>query len=175
MFNRIWVEGLTSTWTMHTIVPVHKLGNPLLPENCQTIMIHNQQIVLRILEAKLNIYTEVEEIQAPSQAGCRRAFCTTDHILTLHCLVDQSKAQKKQLYRSFIGLWYVPRKRLRALQFPSNMMWAMYALYAQVSWWIRCPRRWTQAPFVCSKDAHAPILNIINYQPQVVLYHHMYS
>ena len=94
-----------------------------------------------VIEPELSDYMETLNLCAPEQAGFRRAFSTIDHIFTLTCLIDQTKARKKKLYCCFVDFRKafdtVPREwlfnRLKSLKILDDMIWAIYALYEQVS------------------------------------------
>ncbi|MCO5606122.1 hypothetical protein L7F22_060309 [Adiantum nelumboides] len=134
---------------MHTIVPIHKSGDPLNPSNYRTIMIGHTLAKLygAVLEAELSSYAEREGLRAPGQAGFRRAFSTIDHIFTLRCLIDQAKARKRRLHCCFVDFRKafdtVPRdrlfQRLLTLAVPSEMLWGIFSLYERVSARVRCP------------------------------------
>ena len=51
MFNRAMCEGFPDTWSMSTIVPIFKAGDPMMPGNYRTIMIG-------ILEQQLSRWAE---------------------------------------------------------------------------------------------------------------------
>ncbi|MCO5600752.1 hypothetical protein L7F22_054867 [Adiantum nelumboides] len=67
LFNRALAKGLPAEWTMHTIVPIHKSGDPLDPSNYRTIMIGHTLAKLygAVLEAELSSYVEREGLRAP--------------------------------------------------------------------------------------------------------------
>ena len=149
VFNRAIGEGFPEEWTRHTIVPIHKSGDTLDPGNYRTIMIGHVMAKLygAVLEAELSSFAETEGLRAPGQAGFRRAFSTIDHVFVLRCLIDGAKVRKKRLYCCFVDFRKafdtVPRERLfRRLQdlgVPSDMIWAIYALYERVTGRVRCP------------------------------------
>ena len=149
IFNRALVEGFPPQWTMNTVAPIHKGGDPMDPNTYRTIMIGHTLAKLygAVMEAELSDYMETLNLRAPEQAGFRRAFSTIDHIFTLRCLIDQTKARKKKLYCCFVDFRKafdtVPREwlfdRLKSLRIPDDMVWAIYALYEQVSGCVRCP------------------------------------
>ena len=119
------------------------------PNTYRTIMIGHTLAKLygAVMEAELSDYMETLSLRAPEQAGFRRAFSTIDHIFTLRCLIDQTKARKKKLYCCFVDFRKafdtVPRERLfdrlKSLEIPNDMIWAIYALYEQVCGRVRCP------------------------------------
>ena len=133
---------------MHTIVPIHKFGDPLDPGTYRTIMIGHTLAKLygAVMEIELSTYAKREGLRAPGQAGFRRAFSTIDHIFTLRCLIDQTRVRKRRLYCCFVDFRKafdtVPRERLfqrlQSLGIPVDMSWGIYALYEQVLGRVRC-------------------------------------
>ncbi|MCO5583041.1 hypothetical protein L7F22_036947 [Adiantum nelumboides] len=69
--NIALAEGLLAEWTMHTIVPIHKSGDPLDPGTYRTIMIGHTLAKLygAILEAELSSYAEHGALRAPGWLG----------------------------------------------------------------------------------------------------------
>ncbi|MCO5609094.1 hypothetical protein L7F22_063316 [Adiantum nelumboides] len=100
-----------------------------------------------VLEVELGSYAEHEGLRALGQAGFRRAFSTRDHIFTLRCLIDHTKARKRRLHCYFVDFRKafdtVPRnklfQRLLTLGVPSEMLWGILSLYERVSARVRCP------------------------------------
>ena len=150
LFNRAIAEGFPPQWTMNTVSPIHKGGDPMDPNTYRTIMIGHTLAKLygAIMETELSSHLETSGLRAPEQAGFRRAFSTTDHIFILRCLIDQTKAHKRKLFCCFVDFRKafdtVPRERLftrlQNLEIPDEMIWSIYALYEQVSGQVRCPR-----------------------------------
>ena len=60
-------EGLPTEWAMHTIVPIHKSGDPLDPGTYKTNMIGHTLAKLYgvVLEVELSSYVEREVLWAP--------------------------------------------------------------------------------------------------------------
>ena len=149
IFNRALAEGFPPQWAMNTVAPIHKGGDPMDPNTYRTIMIGHTLAKLygAVMEAELSDYMETLSLRAPEQAGFRRAFSTIDHIFTLRCLIDQTKARKKKLYCCFVDFRKafdtVPRERLfdrlKRLEIPNDIIWAIYALYQHVFGCVRCP------------------------------------
>ncbi|MCO5554543.1 hypothetical protein L7F22_008073 [Adiantum nelumboides] len=104
LFNTALAEGFPESWTMHTIVPLHKAGDRMDPANYRTIMIGHMmaKIYGAVLESELSRYAEREGLRAPGQAGFRRTFSTVDHIFTLRCLIEQSRSRGRRLYCCFV-------------------------------------------------------------------------
>jgi len=133
---------------MHTIVPIHKVGDMLDPSNYRTIMIGHTLAKLygAVMKAELSSYAEKEGLRASRQAGFRRSFSTIDHIFTLRCLIDHARVRKRQLHCCFVDFRKafdtIPRarlfQRLQSLGVPPEMLWGIYALYEQVFGRVRC-------------------------------------
>ena len=66
MFNRAMYEGFPDTWSMSTIVPIFKSGDPMLPGNYRTIMVGHTlaKIYASIIEHELSRWAEREGIRA---------------------------------------------------------------------------------------------------------------
>ena len=149
LFNRALSEGFPPQWRMNTVAPIHKGGDSMDPNTYRTIMIGHilAKLYGTVMEAELSGYTERAGLRAPEQAGFRRAFSTIDHIFTLRCLIDLTRARKQRLYCCFVDFRKafdtVPRDklfaRLQSLEVPDEMTWAIYALYERVSGRVRCP------------------------------------
>ena len=99
--------------------------------------------VTKLYGEEFNNYTEIKEIRVLGHAGFRRAFSTSDHILTLRWLLKQTKMQKKWLHgwsEDFHQAFdLVPRECfLQRLCFVHSKFQGgyMYALYKQVLGWV---------------------------------------
>ena len=60
IFNHALVEGFPPQWTMNTVAPIHKGGDPMDPNTYRTIMIGHTLAKLygAVMEAELNDYME---------------------------------------------------------------------------------------------------------------------
>jgi hypothetical protein len=155
MFNRALCEGFPPTWSTNTISPIHKSGDPLDPNNYQTIMIGHTMAKLygSVLEAELSAFAEYQGHKAPRQAGFRRTFSTLDHIFTLRAIIEESKARGRRVFCCFVDFRKafdtVPRARLlhrlQSLAVPDEMIWSIITLYKSVIGRVRaqegCRRR----------------------------------
>lgn len=149
MFNRAMCEGFPSSWSDHTIVPLLKSGDPMMPTNYRTIMIGHclAKIYGSILEHELSSWTEKQRLRAQGQAGFRRGHTTLDHILTLRTIIEEGRARGRRIYCCFVDFRKafdtVPRarlmRRLQDLGVPEEMRWGIYALYEFVTGRVRAP------------------------------------
>ncbi|MCO5562838.1 hypothetical protein L7F22_016473 [Adiantum nelumboides] len=71
LFNRALAEGLPAEWTMHTIVLIHKSGDPLDPDNYRIIMIGHTlaKFLGAVLEVELSSYAKRVGLRAPGFDG----------------------------------------------------------------------------------------------------------
>ena len=60
MFNRGLNEGFPDTWSLSTIIPIFKSGDPMIPGNYRTIMIGHTlaKLYASILEQQLSRWAE---------------------------------------------------------------------------------------------------------------------
>ena len=67
IFNRALVEGFPPQWTMNTVAPIHKGGDPMDPNTYRTIMIGHMlaKLFVVVMEVELNDYMDTLSLQAP--------------------------------------------------------------------------------------------------------------
>ena len=141
LFNRVMCEGMPASWSLSTIVPLFKAGDPKLPENYRTIMVGHTlaRLYASILEQKLGKWAETEGIRAAGQAGFRRGFSTLDHIFTLRAIMEEGRAHGKRMYCCFVDFRKefdtVPRARLMSrlmkLGVPTEIIWGIWLYTVQ--------------------------------------------
>ena len=106
LFNAILDTGLIpSTWIEGMIVPIYKnKGDETNAENYRLITLIScfGKLFTAVLNNRLNSYLEDNGLLNENQAGFRHGYSTTDHIFTLHCLIELLKHQKKKLFCTFI-------------------------------------------------------------------------
>ena len=142
IFNRAMCEGLPDSWSLSTIVPIFKVGDPLEPGNYCTIMIGNilAWLYASILEQRLSGWAKEEGVRAKGQASFRKGFSTLDHILTLRTIIKEGRANGRKIYCCFVDFRKafdtVPRARLmnrmQTLGVPKEIIWGIMALYGSV-------------------------------------------
>ena len=130
-----WLEGI--------IRPIYKNnGDPKLPENYRPITILScfGKLFTAILNNKLNTFLQYHDLLEENQAGFRAGYSTTDHIFTLHTLIEILKVKRKKLYCSFIdfskafdsvwrvGLW----TKLLTNSINGKMFRTIYNLYQNI-------------------------------------------
>ena len=108
IFNKAMCEGFLTRWIKHTIVPILKSGDPIMPRNYRTIMIGHYLAKLygSIQESELSIWAKQNGCRSTGQASFRKGFTTLDHILTLRALIEEGRAHNKRIYCCFVEfLW----------------------------------------------------------------------
>lgn len=89
LFNNIFETGvMPSKWEDGIVVPIFKNeGDPVSVDNYWPIILLNciSKLFILILNNRLNAYLEE---QYENEAGFRRDYSTTDHIFSLHCIID---------------------------------------------------------------------------------------
>ena len=87
------------------IKPIYKnKGDPLNPENYRPITLLSclWKLFTSIINERLNLFLNENNILLENQAGFRKNFSTNDHIFVLYSLIEILKQQKKKLYCAFI-------------------------------------------------------------------------
>ena len=106
LFNIILDTGIIPTsWVKGIIVPIYKnKGDSLDPGNYRPITLLSclGKLFTAVLNDRLNTFLEDNDILCENQAGFRKHYSTTDHIFTLHLLIELFKYQKKKIYCTFI-------------------------------------------------------------------------
>ena len=119
-----------------------KKGDPLNPENFRPITLLScmGKLFTAILNVRLCNYLEENSLLEENQAGFRQNYSTTDHIFTLHCIIEYLKFHKKKLFCSFIdfskafdsvwrvGLW----NKLLKSSINGNFLRVIQSLYSNI-------------------------------------------
>ena len=106
ILNKIFKSGeFPEEWAMGIIVPIFKAGEREDLNNYRGITLLNivGKVFVGILNERLNKFAEKFNIICENQAGFRKSYRTTDHILTLHAIVEHFlNVKKKPLYVCFV-------------------------------------------------------------------------
>ncbi|MCO5577074.1 hypothetical protein L7F22_030896 [Adiantum nelumboides] len=106
MFNCAMCEGLLDTWSLSTIVPIFKSGDPMQPDNYHTIMIGHTlaRLYASILEQQLSRWAQREGIcAAEGQTSFKRGFPTLDRILTPRAIIEEGQVTKETNLSSIVA------------------------------------------------------------------------
>ena len=122
LFNLILDSGaFPSSWLEGIIRPIYKKkGDTSNPENYRPITILScfGKLFTSVLNLRLNDFVEHNDSLEENQAGFRKGYATSDHIFTLHAMVEILKSRKKKLFCTFVdfkkafdnvwrpGLWH---------------------------------------------------------------------
>jgi hypothetical protein len=106
LFNIVLSTGvIPSDWTLGLIKPLYKnKGSKDDPDNYRGITILSclGKLFTAVINKRLDKFlTDIEYI-GPEQAGFRKGFSTTDHIFTLHGLIDLYCKKGKRIYCCFV-------------------------------------------------------------------------
>ena len=107
IFNVILESGIfPSEWTIGEIVPVFKKGNINDPSNYRAITLIScvGKLFTFIINEKLNIFAESNNIFSENQFGFRRDKSTVDCLFILHGLIEHFLNNSKSFYCSFVDL-----------------------------------------------------------------------
>ena len=142
MFNRALSEDFPDTLSRSTIVPIFKVGDPMMLGNYCTIMVGHTlaKLYASILEQQLSRWAERACKRAPGQAGFKKGFSTIDHILTLRAIIEEGRSHGKKIYYTFVDFRKafdtIPRARLilgiEEMGIPMELIWGIMALYGAV-------------------------------------------
>jgi hypothetical protein len=104
-FNTLFSTGqFPEQWTESIIQPIHKKGDSNLPDNYRGISLLNvsSKLYSYILNKRLTIWAEDNNVINEAQAGFRKNYSTTDHIFTLMSIVQKQLLLPGKLYVAFI-------------------------------------------------------------------------
>ena len=106
LFNKILNSGIIpDPWLTGKIVPIYKnKGDSKNPENYRPITILSclGKLFTAIINARLTIYIEENDLLNKNQAGFRKGHSTIDNIFILHLLSEYCKHKHTKLFCSFI-------------------------------------------------------------------------
>ena len=108
LFNMIYENGIIPIdWTIGIIKPIYKQkGNREDPDNYRPITILSclGKLYTSVLNNRLKIYSEAENVIGEEQIGFRENYSTMDGVFSLYSLIELMKIRKKKLFCAFIDL-----------------------------------------------------------------------
>ena len=118
LFNKIFDTGIfPSKWDIGMIIPLYKSGDADVKSKYRGISLLNTtgKLFNMILERRLRLWMELNELISEAQAGFRQDYSTTDNIFTLQGLATKYLCKPKgRFYAAFIDFKkafdYVDRK-----------------------------------------------------------------
>ena len=106
LFNNVLKSGeVPQEWTTGLIIPIYKnKGDTTDASNYRgiTLLSCMGKLFTTILNNRLTIFVENNEILNEYQTGFRRNYCTIDHCYVLKCIIDILFKNKKKLFCAFI-------------------------------------------------------------------------
>jgi hypothetical protein len=105
-FNHVFDSGIYPTeWSKAIVVPLHKKGNPDVPDNYRGISLISVlcKCYTYILNRRLYSWLEHNSKIEENQAGFRRDYSTVDHIYTLYSVIQKHlNMKKRKMYVAFV-------------------------------------------------------------------------
>ena len=105
LFNVILRTGLIpDDWCTAIIMPLFKKGSRSNPDHYRGISLLSclSKLFTNALNIRLSKFAEEEAAIGEEQAGFRKGYCTSDHIFSLHVLIEIYKFSSKKLFCAFI-------------------------------------------------------------------------
>ena len=92
-------------WAIGKIRPIYKnKGDVTDPNNYRPITILSclNKLFTAVLNERLTDLLDENDMLNENQAGFRKAYSTSDHVFSLHALIEMMKYEKKKLFCSFV-------------------------------------------------------------------------
>ncbi len=106
LFNIILSSGIfPNIWNKGLITPIHKNGDRFDPNNYRGICVNSNlgKLFCKILNSRLAHFLRDRNVLSKCQIGFQPKYRTSDHIYTLHTLIDKQINQKKsKIFSCFI-------------------------------------------------------------------------
>ena len=104
-FNALFCKGYYPLkWSEAIIVPLHKKGDTNLPDNYRGISLLSilSKVFTHIINERLMVWAESNNIICEAQAGFRKGRSTIDHIFTVNAIIEKYLLKNTKLYVAFI-------------------------------------------------------------------------
>lgn len=158
-FNYIFDNGLfPDNWSLSILQPLHKKGDINNPDNFRGISLLDicSKLYSHILNKRITAWIDKNNLIGEEQAGFRKDHSTTDHVFTLHALIQKQLIRHRKLYVAFIDFKKafdsVSRKKLwgilRKNGVEGKMLQALRSMYDVVKTKVRCGLEFTDT-FMC--------------------------
>ncbi len=123
VFNKLFQQGYSASFSTGVIYALHKGGDALQFENYKGITVGHvlAKVFAMILEARLSRWAEKKGLCAKGQAGFRKNFRTTNNLYILRTLIDQSTHKRKKVYCCLVDF----RKAFDTV--PHDLLWQVLA------------------------------------------------
>ena len=150
LFNTVLMSGeIPETWTTGIIVPIFKKkGDPRDPSNYRGVTLVSVlgKIFTKMLNDRLEKFSNLNEILLPNQAGFRKGHSTVDQVYVLQTLIELCIKQKRRLFIAWVdyakafdtvwrqALWF----KLLKSGYSSKIVSVIKNMYANIKSKIRC-------------------------------------
>lgn len=106
LFNLVLSSGkVPDDWSIGIICPVYKgKGDRLNVDNYRGITVLSclGKLFTSIINDRIQTFLDDNNLLGNEQAGFRQGNSTTDHVFTLHCLIDIYLQERKRLFCTFV-------------------------------------------------------------------------
>ena len=161
LFNLILDTGIfPSKWSIGIISAIYKgKGSNKDPSNFRPISLLSclGKVFTSILNNRLTAFLDEHSILKENQAGLKESYATTDHILTLHLLLEYMNFNKSTLYCCFMDLSKAYDKinkinlfkKLELFNVKGKFFNVVLSMYSQTKSLLRCDGLYTNT-FNCN-------------------------
>ncbi|GAQ92050.1 hypothetical protein KFL_009120010, partial [Klebsormidium nitens] len=144
VFNRVFEEGVfPEDWNEGVLVAIFKKGYPSDYGNYRTVTVGPVlgKLFATVINRRLTEWAEKGSIRAKGQAGFRKGFRATDHLLALRVLIEKwGRGRDRHLFACFVDFRkafdLVPRdklwQRLKELGVGVKMLQSVRSMYTDV-------------------------------------------
>ena len=105
-FNVVLLSGhIPNEWATGVIKPIYKnKGDINDPDNCRgiTLLICLGKLFTSVINERLTVFIDSNQIMSEAQAGFRKGYSTTDQLFTLKCIVELFLCQGRRLFCTFV-------------------------------------------------------------------------
>ncbi len=107
LFNHILTRSsFPESWRYNTLTPLHKKGDPHIPENYRGIALSSNlcKLFCAVMHNRLTKCVDQNKLIPSNQIGYKKGARTADHVLTLKTLIDKNinKLCKAKLFACFV-------------------------------------------------------------------------
>ena len=106
LFNTVLTSGeIPESWTTGIIIPIFKKkGDPRDPSNYRGVTLVSilGKVFTKMLNVRLEKFSNLNEILLPNQAGFRKGHSTVDQVYVLQTLIELCIKQKRRLFIAWV-------------------------------------------------------------------------
>ena len=112
LFNIILSFGIfPNIWNQGLITSIHKSGDNFDPNNCSGTCVNSNlgKFLCIIINSRLVVFLSENNVLSKCQIGFLPNYHTTDHVFTLHTLIDNQTNQNKgkvDFKKAFDSIWH---------------------------------------------------------------------